>query len=105
MASYGFVDKKFNSYNTGGATLEEAIQNAIQSYPALSAGGTFRIDNNDTNEKITYDFNPLNYQKGMSSGVGHASAFSQATIPAPAPAPVSQPMAPPQQVAQLESWD
>tara|TARA_R110000796_G_scaffold19680_2_gene59052 strand:+ start:162 stop:1679 length:1518 start_codon:yes stop_codon:yes gene_type:complete len=100
MASYGFVDKQGNAFNTGGATLEEAIQNAIQSYPALSTGGTFRIDNNDTNEKITYDFNPLNYQKGMSSGVGHASAFSQSTIPAPAPAPVSQPMAPPQQVAQ-----
>ena len=48
MASYGFVDKQGNAFNTGGATLEEAIQNAIQSYPALSAGGTFRIDNNDT---------------------------------------------------------
>ena len=52
MASYGFVDKQGNAFNTGGATLEEAIQNAIQSYPALSTGGTFRIDNNDTNEKI-----------------------------------------------------
>lgn len=100
MASYGFVDEQGNAYNTGGATLEEAIQNAMSSYPQLSAGGTFRIDNNSTNEKLTYSFNPLAYQEAIGSGLNYSDAFAQSNLPPAAPTPPAPVMAPPQQVEQ-----
>ena len=100
MASYGFVDEQGNAYNTGGATLEEAIQNAMSSYPQLSAGGTFRIDNNSTNEKLTYSFNPLAYQEAIGSGLNYSDAFAQSNLPPAAPTPAAPVMAPPQQVEQ-----
>ena len=100
MAFYGFVDERGNAYNTGGATLEEAIQNAISSYPQLSAGGTFRIDNNSTNEKLTYSFNPLAYQEAIGSGLNYSDAFAQSNLPPAAPTPAAPVMAPPQQVEQ-----
>ena len=102
MASYGFVDEQGNAYNTGGATLEEAIQNAMSSYPQLSAGGTFRIDNNSTNEKLTYSFNPLAYQEAIGSGLNYSDAFAQSNLPPAAPTPAAPVMAPPQQVEQKQ---
>tara|TARA_R100000541_G_scaffold46098_1_gene53225 strand:- start:185 stop:931 length:747 start_codon:yes stop_codon:yes gene_type:complete len=102
MASYGFVDERGNAYNTGGATLEEAIQNAMSSYPQLSAGGTFRIDNNSTNEKLTYSFNPLAYQEAIGSGLNYSDAFAQSNLPPAAPTPAAPIMAPPQQVEQKQ---
>jgi hypothetical protein len=102
MASYGFVDERGNAYNTGGATLEEAIQNAMSSYPQLSAGGTFRIDNNSTNEKLTYSFNPLAYQEAIGSGLNYSDAFAQSNLPPAAPTPAAPVMAPPQQVEQKQ---
>jgi hypothetical protein len=102
MASYGFVDEQGNAYNTGGATLEEAIQNAMSSYPQLSAGGTFRIDNNSTNEKLTYSFNPLAYQEAIGSGLNYSDAFAQSNLPPAAPTPPVPVMAPPQQVEQKQ---
>lgn len=102
MASYGFVDERGNAYNAGGATLEEAIQNAMSSYPQLSAGGTFRIDNNSTNEKLTYSFNPLAYQEAIGSGLNYSDAFAQSNLPPAAPTPAAPIMAPPQQVEQKQ---
>tara|TARA_R110000796_G_scaffold36398_1_gene92749 strand:- start:129 stop:689 length:561 start_codon:yes stop_codon:yes gene_type:complete len=80
MTAYGFRDQQGNAYNTGGDTLEEAIQNAIRSYPELSrpGAGTFLIQNNETNEYISKNFNPINYSEAINSGSNYTEAFSQA---------------------------